>query len=394
LQLPICTSSAAACQQQQQQQQQEPEAPRSFCCTYLSTSQAATGITPSQRASVVDNMVAAAASLGLDNDSLFLAVELLDRYLAGRPTELQLLQPTAIACLRIAGKYEAGMVPPAACFTQLMLTPRQPQPAAAAYCCCEECSSDSCSSNVSSAMHFEMGEAPTLAQLRQQQQQQGAAVINAPAAAAAAAGCSRYPTQQQQQQLAGALDGEPAGCSERAVQLLNKLETTVLQQLNYRLAFIPTVAASKRAIIQGLITCANPAAAHARQYSQLLYCCVSYLCEVSALEYHLLPLLPQQVAAAAFAVAHMLLGLPLDDALLSQLTGYSTGQLLEPMQILVALHTSLWQALQAGHPYAVTRKYCGDDAYAVGCSVPPIVSQDDPRVTMVAHKIQSDEQQQ
>jgi hypothetical protein len=288
-------------------------------------------------------MVAAAASLGLDNDSLFLAVELLDRYLAGRPTELQLLQPTAIACLRIAGNYEAGMVPPAACFTQLMLTPRQPQPAAAAYCCCKECSSDSCSSNVSSAMHFEMGEAPTLAQLPQQQQ--GASATFAPAAAAA--GCSKYPTQQQQQQ-AGALDGEPAGCSERAVQLLNKLEMTVLQQLNYHLAFIPTVAASKRAIIQGLITCANPAAAHARQYSQLLYCCVSYLCEVSALEYHLLPLLPQQVAAAAFALAHMLLGLPLDDALLSQLTGYSTGQLLEPMQILVALHTSLWQALQAG----------------------------------------------
>jgi hypothetical protein len=63
----------------------------------LSGTQAATGITPQQRASVVDNMVAAAASLGLDNDSLFLAVALLDRYLAGRPTELQLLQPL-LAC--------------------------------------------------------------------------------------------------------------------------------------------------------------------------------------------------------------------------------------------------------------------------------------------------------
>lgn len=43
-------------------------------------------------------MIAAAASLGLDNDSLFLAVACLDRFLSKRPTPLHLLQPTGIAC--------------------------------------------------------------------------------------------------------------------------------------------------------------------------------------------------------------------------------------------------------------------------------------------------------
>jgi hypothetical protein len=157
---------------------------------------------------------------------------------------------------------------------------------------------------------------------------------------------------------------------------------------------IPTAAASKRAFMHALITSTDPAAVHAQQYSQLLYCCMSYLCEVATLEYGLLPLPPQQIAAAALAVAHMLLGLPLDDALLAQVTGYCTGQLLEPMQVLVALHGSLWQALQSGHPYAVTRKYCADDACGVGCGVPPIVSRDDPRVTLVAHRVKSDGQQQ
>ncbi|WIA41805.1 hypothetical protein OEZ86_009136 [Tetradesmus obliquus] len=49
---------------------------------------------------------------------------------------------------------------------------------------------------------------------------------------------------------------------------------------------------------------------------------------------------------------------------------------------------------QSGHPYAVTRKYCGDDACGVGCSVPPIVSRDDPRVTLVAHKVKPEHGQQ
>ncbi|KAF6263721.1 hypothetical protein COO60DRAFT_340380 [Scenedesmus sp. NREL 46B-D3] len=382
LQLPICSATPAA----RQQQQQEARGPRGFCCTYLSSTQAATGITPAQRADVIDNMVEAAASLGLDNDSLFLAIELLDRYLAVRPTELQLLQPTAIACLRIAGKYEGCNVLPAACFSQLMLTPRPSQAAAAvagaaADCFCEECSSKSCSSKGSSLMEFSMAEVPMLAQLPQQQQH-----IGGQEAADTAGFCCCGGGVVQQQQQAGALAGEPAGSSERAVQLLNKLELAVLQQLDYRVAFIPTVAASKRTIMHGLITSGAPAAVQAQQYSQLVYCCVSLLCEIAALEYGLLALLPQQVAAAAFAVAHMLLGLPLDDALLAQLTGYCMGELLEPMQVLVALHSSLWQALQGGQPFAVTSKYCGDDAYGVGCCVAPIVSRDDPRVTAAAHR--------
>ncbi|WIA41804.1 hypothetical protein OEZ86_009135 [Tetradesmus obliquus] len=92
-----------------------------FCYTYLSSTQASTGITAGQRASVVDNMVAAAASLGLDNDSLFLAVALLDRYLAARPAPLHLLQPTGIACLWAAAKYEQSRVPASRFFSQLVL---------------------------------------------------------------------------------------------------------------------------------------------------------------------------------------------------------------------------------------------------------------------------------
>jgi hypothetical protein len=60
----------------------------------------------------VDNMIAAAARLGLNNDSLFTAVAVLDRYLAVKPVLLPLLQPTAIACLWVASKYEQLVVPP------------------------------------------------------------------------------------------------------------------------------------------------------------------------------------------------------------------------------------------------------------------------------------------
>ncbi|KAF6253406.1 hypothetical protein COO60DRAFT_1643159 [Scenedesmus sp. NREL 46B-D3] len=331
LQLPICSATPAA----RQQQQQEARGPRGFCCTYLSSTQAATGITPAQRADVIDKMVEAAASLGLDNDSLFLAIELLDRYLA-----------LTASARSAAARAAAAKV---------------------------------------SLMELSMAEVPMLAQLPQQQQQQQQHVGGQEAADIAGFCCCGGGGVQQQQQ-AGALAGKPAGCSERAVQLLNKLELAVLQQLDYRVAFIPTVAASKRTIMHGLITSGAPAAVQAQRYSQLVYCCVSLLCEIAALEYGLLALLPQQVAAAAFAVAHMLLGLPLYDALLAQLTGYCMGELLEPMQVLVALHSSLWQALQCGQPFAVTSKYCGDDAYGVGCCVAPIVSSYDPRVTAAAHR--------
>lgn len=60
-------------------------------------------------------MIAAAARLGLNNDSLFTAVAVLDRFLAVKPVLLPLLpllQPTAIACLWVASKYEQLVVPP------------------------------------------------------------------------------------------------------------------------------------------------------------------------------------------------------------------------------------------------------------------------------------------
>jgi cyclin A len=87
---------------------------------YLHTTQAATGVTAVHRATVVDNMVSAAARLALTNDSLFTAVAVLDRYLALKPTPLPLLQPTAIACLWVAAKYEQLVVPPVAQFALLV----------------------------------------------------------------------------------------------------------------------------------------------------------------------------------------------------------------------------------------------------------------------------------
>lgn len=88
--------------------------------SYLSETQACTGITPAHRATVVDNMIAAAARLGLNNDSLFTAVGCFDRYLAVKPVPLPLLQPTAIACLWVASKYEQLVVPPVAHFATLV----------------------------------------------------------------------------------------------------------------------------------------------------------------------------------------------------------------------------------------------------------------------------------
>lgn len=98
------------------EQQESSKCPSS----YLPTSQCSTGLTPVHRATVVDNMIAAAARLGLNNDSLFTAVACLDRYLAVKPVLLPLLQPTAIACLWVASKYEQLVVPPVMHFAMLV----------------------------------------------------------------------------------------------------------------------------------------------------------------------------------------------------------------------------------------------------------------------------------
>ncbi|KAF6261779.1 hypothetical protein COO60DRAFT_1678890 [Scenedesmus sp. NREL 46B-D3] len=99
----------------------EQQGESQFCCSYLSSTQASTGITAGQRASVVDNMVAAAAGLALSNDSLFLAVALLDRYMAVQAAPLHLLQPIGIACLWASTKYEQCKIPANRFFSQLIM---------------------------------------------------------------------------------------------------------------------------------------------------------------------------------------------------------------------------------------------------------------------------------
>lgn len=64
-------------------------------------------LTPHARASAVDWMVDAAWQLGLANDTLFLAVALLDRYLAQQPQGASwplLLVPMSAVCLWVAAK--------------------------------------------------------------------------------------------------------------------------------------------------------------------------------------------------------------------------------------------------------------------------------------------------
>eukprot|EP00775_Hariotina_reticulata_P002803 gene2803-3096_t len=89
--------------------------------SYLCSVQSSTGITPSHRASVVDNMMAAASILELAVDSLHKAVELLDRYLSVAATPLHLLQPAGIACLWIGAKYEHLSRPRAQSFVYAMI---------------------------------------------------------------------------------------------------------------------------------------------------------------------------------------------------------------------------------------------------------------------------------
>lgn len=93
------------------------------CCSYLSTVQAATGLTPAQRATLVDSMISLTEQIGLNNDTLFKAVACLDRYLSAGPVSLALLQPVSIACLWIASKYEELASIPAVVFAPFMVSP-------------------------------------------------------------------------------------------------------------------------------------------------------------------------------------------------------------------------------------------------------------------------------
>lgn len=198
-------------------------------CYYLSTTQATTGLTQSQRATLVDSMISIAEQLGLTNDTLFTAVAVLDRYLSVVPVSLALLQPISVACLWIASKYEELTALSAAVFAPFMLSP----------------------------------------------------------------------------------DGQSLGSETHAVQLLVQLEMRVLQALDYRLANIVTTKAYKHWIIQRLWGDAAAVAKLTQRQHQQLYSLTSYLTEVSLLEYQLLQWPPNMLAAAAYAVAQILLGLHL-----------------------------------------------------------------------------------
>jgi cyclin A len=300
---------------------------------YLATTQANSGICAEQRAAAIDTMISAAAALGLHSEALFTAVSCLDAYLAAQPTNAVLLQPLGITCLWLAAKYEQLCVPSVRCFAQFVRMPS-----------------------------------------------------GAPA--------------------------ELQGSSTAPQQLLVLLEVRVLRAVDYNLARIVTTKAFVHRIMQllaaamqedtaaalaggsaagdaatGTAAAAAAAAAYSQQqlqqrrqqqYSQM-YWLTSYLAEATLLEYHLLSCKPSELAAAAFAVAQLLLGLKIDDAALECITGHSLASLKNPMQWLVALHAALAAAQSAGRPYAVSEIYSSPAALCVA-HVAPLVSRDDPRL--------------
>jgi hypothetical protein len=148
------------------------------------------------------------------------------------------------------------------------------------------------------------------------------------------------------------------------------------QALDYRVVPRPTAKACLRAILaaSGLASMAVPGNSH-------MTVCAAYLCEMSLLEARLVPFLPSQVAAAAFAGASLLTGTPLAHGQLMASTGYSLAQLKQPLQLLLSVHHVLYQgrALPPDSMYATARRYMAAEKAWVGL-LPSIASTDDPRL--------------
>eukprot|EP00882_Tetradesmus_deserticola_P023390 GHRQ01025453.1.p1 GENE.GHRQ01025453.1~~GHRQ01025453.1.p1 ORF type:complete len:282 (+),score=85.12 GHRQ01025453.1:110-847(+) len=159
-------------------------------------------------------------------------------------------------------------------------------------------------------------------------------------------------------------------------QLLVECEAHVLQALDYRVVPRPTAKACLRAILA-----VNANASHEMLDNTHMTVCASYLCEMSLLEARLVPFLPSQVAAAAFAGASLLTGTPLAHKQLMASTGYSLAQLKQPLQLLLSVHNVLYQGreLPKDSMYATARRYMAADKAWVGL-MPSIASTDDQRL--------------
>lgn len=116
-----------------------------------------------------------------------------------------------------------------------------------------------------------------------------------------------------------------------------------------------------------------------------LYYTASYLAEASLLEYKLVPCAASQVAAAVFASANLLVGCPLHDAQLLELTGYSLVSIKPAMQWLLAVHHVLYKGrtLPADSMYETARKHMHTNVWSVAL-LPSICSVLDPRLRIAA----------
>lgn len=159
-----------------------------------------------------------------------------------------------------------------------------------------------------------------------------------------------------------------------ALSTTHRLAPHGMQAIDYRLASVTTTKTFLRRLMFEICSLGNPNAAP--PLDDKLYFLTSYLAEASLLEYGLLAFLPSRVAAASFALAHVLLARPLSEEALTRLTGYCPADLSAPVGWLRQVHSVL---AQAGGRYAVTVKY-QSAATARAALVAPIVSLNDPRL--------------
>ncbi|KAI8476020.1 MAG: hypothetical protein J3K34DRAFT_477235 [Monoraphidium minutum] len=156
---------------------------------------------------------------------------------------------------------------------------------------------------------------------------------------------------------------------------LRAMEARLLAAVDYRLASIVTPKAFLRVAFHRL---AASEAARGSKVAEDLYFTTAYIAECALLEYGLLAFRPSEVAAAALALAHALLGRSPAGGL-ARWAGYGAEAVAEPLRWLRHVHAMVSQAGGRAVPYSATVKYL-NPAAAFASAVLPLVSSADTRL--------------
>eukprot|EP00877_Chromochloris_zofingiensis_P010442 jgi/Chrzof1/5651/Cz16g10080.t1 len=148
------------------------------------------------------------------------------------------------------------------------------------------------------------------------------------------------------------------------------MEAHVLKTLDYRISSIPTTKMFLHCIMHRL--------GQLSQIDSHIYFLSAYLAELTLLEYQLLPTLPSKLAAAAYTFSHVLLGKPLDQGILFDITGYVLDDIEEAIQWICCLHAAMGDAAKV-QPYSISLKYMSPSLGSVAV-VPGIRTNDDDRL--------------